>query len=81
MIKEQLRILKKLGTKAMQDYLMRVKGLVESLSSVGETLTKNASVDYILGGLGSEYICVYTIVRSRKSTFFEELIDLMISEE
>lgn len=52
-IKEQLRTLKKLGTEGMQDYMMRAKGLVESLASTGEILSESSLADYILGGLGT----------------------------
>lgn len=80
-IKEQLRTLKKLGTEMMQEYLVRVKGIVESLISTGETVSEGTLIDYILGGLGSEYHCVFTTVKSRGKTSFEELTDILISEE
>lgn len=65
----------------MQEYLVRVKGIVESLISTGETVSEGILIDYILGGLGSEYHCVFTTVKSRGKTSFEELTDILISVE
>lgn len=66
----------------MEENIVRVKGLVESLASTEETLSDNCLKDYILGGLGSEYICLLTIVRNRPQALsFDELSDLLLGEE
>lgn len=80
-IKEQLRTLKKLGIEIVQEYIVRVKVLVESLASTGKTLSDNCLRDYIMGGLSSDYRCLLITVRSREPTSFDELTDLLLGEE
>lgn len=66
----------------MEENIVRVKGLVESLASTEETLSDNCLKDYILGGLGSEYSYLLTIVRNRAQALsFDELSDLLLGEE
>lgn len=66
----------------MEENIVRVKGLVESLASTEETLSDNCLKDYILGGLGSEYSYLLTIVRNRAQAIsFDELSDLLLGEE
>lgn len=66
----------------MEENIVRVKGLVESLTSTEETLSDNCLKDYILGGLGSEYSYLLTIVRNRAQAIsFDELSDLLLGEE
>lgn len=60
---------------------MKVKGLAESLTSAGGEVTDLQLITYVLDGLNSNYHVVLTTIRSRPSTSFDEMTDLLISGE
>lgn len=73
--------MKKTSTKSMQDYLVKVKGLVKSLVSTSEEVSWSQLISYVVDNLVAEYHVVPMVVRSRKNITFEELTYRLLSEE
>lgn len=48
LIRDQLRTIKRAGVESMQDYLVRVKGLMESFAAIGEETIESSLIDYML---------------------------------
>lgn len=54
---------------------------MESLASIDEIVSHTQLMSFDLDGLRSDYHVVLATMRSRGSTTFEELTDLLINEE
>jgi len=50
----------KKGSLSMIDYIIKVKGVVDSLAAIGEPVSEQDQVMNLLGGLGSDYNAVVT---------------------
>ncbi|KAL5794558.1 hypothetical protein ACOSP7_003152 [Xanthoceras sorbifolium] len=53
-LRSQLQTLKK-GAMSMTDFVVKMKGIVDSLMAAGQTITELDLVSYVLGGLGQEF--------------------------
>ena len=67
---------------SINEYAMKVKGLVDSLGSIGAPIDNEDLVSVTLNGLGREYAQFRTSIEVRE-TFpdFQELVALLLSEE
>lgn len=80
-LRSQLQNLKKGGLVAI-DYLFKLKGLCDSLITIGEPVTYNDHLLYLLGGLGREYNPFVTSVTNRPDKPpLEEIHSLVLSYE
>lgn len=62
--KTQLRIARK-GSLNMNEYMLKVKGIVDSLAAVGSPIPVNDYIDTIFDGFLDEYESVITTVISK----------------
>ncbi|KAL5861880.1 hypothetical protein ACOSQ4_003176 [Xanthoceras sorbifolium] len=63
-LRSQLQTLKK-GAMSMTDFVVKMKGIVDSLMAAGQTITELDLVSYVLGGLGQEFdpvIATYSLL-------------------
>lgn len=80
-LRSQLQNLKKGGLAAI-DYLIKLKGLCDSLTVIGELVTYNDHLLYLLGGLRREYNPFVTSITNRPDKpALEEIHSLLLSYE
>nr|KYP37004.1 hypothetical protein KK1_041845 [Cajanus cajan] len=71
-----------LEEKPMEEFLLRIKALVDALASVGESVSLQEHVDVILEGLSQDYNSVISIVESKFETpSIEEVEALLLAHE
>jgi len=68
----------KKGSLPMIDYIMKVKGVVDSLAAIGEPVSEQDQVMNLLGGLGSDYNAVVTAINIRDDKISVEAIHSML---
>ncbi|KAF7834776.1 Retrovirus-related Pol polyprotein from transposon RE1 [Senna tora] len=79
--KLELRNMKK-GTRTMQEYLLRIKALVDAVISVGSVVSAQEHIDTILFGLCGEYDAFVTRIRSRRDVYYVfEIESLLLAQE
>ena len=67
---------------SINEYAMKVKGLVDSLSSIGAPVDDEDLVSMTLNGLRREYAQFWTSIGVRETfSDFQELVALFLSEE
>lgn len=76
-LKTQLRTIRKTSLK-MNEYLLKVKGNVDSLAAVGSPISENDYIETILDGLPNEYESVVTIVISGIESYTVEEIEALL---
>ncbi|KAL5778799.1 hypothetical protein ACOSQ2_009536 [Xanthoceras sorbifolium] len=64
-IRSQLQNFKK-GTLSITEFVVKMKGIVDSLTAAGQIIPEVDLVAYILGGLGQEFDPVITIITAKK---------------
>ncbi|KAL5732333.1 hypothetical protein ACOSQ2_032025 [Xanthoceras sorbifolium] len=64
-LRAQLQSLKKRAMK-ISDYIVKIKGITDSLMAAGQVLTEQDLVAYILGGLGLEFDPIVCNIASKK---------------
>jgi len=62
----------------MIDYIMKVKGVANSLAAIGEPISEQDQVINLLGGLGSDYNAVVTAINIRDDKISVETIHSML---
>ena len=45
----------KKGSLTIHDYFLKIRGIADTLSSIGQSISDDELLLYVLGGLGSEY--------------------------
>nr|KYP35013.1 hypothetical protein KK1_043971 [Cajanus cajan] len=66
----------------MEEFLLRIKALVDALASVGESVSLQEHVDVILEGLSQDYNSVISVVESKFETpSIEEVEALLLAHE
>ncbi|KAF7835472.1 Retrovirus-related Pol polyprotein from transposon TNT 1-94 [Senna tora] len=79
--KAQLKNMKK-GTMGANEYLLKIKRLVDSLFSVGSPLTNNDHIEAILEGLPEEYNSFVVSITSRLDPYsLDEIESLLVAQE
>jgi hypothetical protein len=68
----------KKGSMSMIDYIMKVKGVANSLAAIGEPISEQDQVINLLGGLGSDYNAVVTAINIRDDKISVETIHSML---
>lgn len=64
----------------MMDYIIKVRALIDSLISVGDTLADIDKTDFVCDGLGLEYRPFMFLIHSQE-IIFEKFIHLVIRED
>ncbi|KAL5836880.1 hypothetical protein ACOSQ3_014049 [Xanthoceras sorbifolium] len=64
-LRAQLQGMKK-GSMKVSDYIVKIKGITDSLMATGQVITEQDLVAYILGGLGLEFDPVVVNLTSKK---------------
>ncbi|KAL5739017.1 hypothetical protein ACOSQ2_028197 [Xanthoceras sorbifolium] len=64
-LRAQLQGMKK-GSMKVSDYIVKIKGITDSLMAAGQVITEQDLVEYILGGLGLEFDPVVVNLTSKK---------------
>jgi hypothetical protein len=62
----------------MIDYIMKVKGVADSLAAIGEPVSEQDQVMNLLGGLSSDYNAVVTAINIRDDKISVEAIHSML---
>ncbi|XP_020238405.1 uncharacterized protein LOC109817540 isoform X2 [Cajanus cajan] len=71
-----------LEEKTMEEFLLRIKALVDALASVGESVSQQEHVDVILEGLSQDYSSVISVIESKFDTpSIEEVEALLLAHE
>lgn len=71
----------KKGGSSMQ-YLLKVKSIADNLAAIGEPVSEQDQILYLLGGLGAEYISFVIYVTSRpESLSLEEIHSMLLTSE
>ncbi|KAF7805093.1 Retrovirus-related Pol polyprotein from transposon TNT 1-94 [Senna tora] len=79
--KAQLRNLKK-GTSSANEYLLKIKKLVDALFSVGSPVSEADHIEAILEGLSEEYNSFVVSVTSRSDPYtVDEIESLLVAQE
>ncbi|RVW86789.1 Retrovirus-related Pol polyprotein from transposon RE1 [Vitis vinifera] len=68
----------KKGSLSMIDYIMKVKGAADSLAAIGEPVSEQDQVMNLLGGLGSDYNVVVTVINIRDDKISIEAVHSML---
>jgi hypothetical protein len=68
----------KKGSLSMIDYIMKVKGAVDSLAAIGELVLEHDQVMNLLGGLSSDYNAIVTAINIRDDKISVEAIHNML---
>lgn len=63
-----------MSTESITDYLLKVKGLAESITSVVEEISKPQLIPYVLDELNSNYHVVLTTISSVESKLFKTCV-------
>lgn len=80
-LKTQLRSMRK-GLAKMNEYLLKVKNVVDSLAAVGNPIPVNDYIEVIFDGLSDEYDSVVTTVISRTEDYtIDEIEALLLAQE
>lgn len=80
-LKTQLRTTRK-GTLKMNEFLLKVKSVVDSLAAVGNPIPINDYIEVILDGLPNEYDSVVTTVISKTDAYtVDEIETLLLAQE
>ncbi|KAL5851522.1 hypothetical protein ACOSQ3_006640 [Xanthoceras sorbifolium] len=64
-LRSQLQILKK-GSIKVSEYIVKIKGIIDSLMAAGQIISEQDLVAYILEGLGLEFDPVIYNIASKK---------------
>ena len=75
--KTQLKSSQK-GSSSMNDHLLRIKSIVDSLLLVGYSVSTSDHIDAIFEGLPSEYDTLITVVTTRTYSYTVEEIEFII---
>ena len=71
-----------LGNQSVQDYLQKIRTIVDSLASIGDPVPLSHHIDVILEGLPSDYASVVSVVESKFSVMdIDEVEILLIAHE
>ena len=62
----------------VNDYLLKIKSLVDQLTSVGDVLATKDHIDAIIYGLSSEYDTFVVLVNSRNDSYIVAEIESML---
>jgi histone deacetylase 1/2 len=68
----------KKGSLSMIDYIMKVKGAANNLTTIGELVLEQDQVMNLLGGLGSDYNAVVTAINIRDDKISIEAVHSML---
>ncbi|RVW90852.1 Retrovirus-related Pol polyprotein from transposon RE1 [Vitis vinifera] len=68
----------KKGSMSMIDYIMKVKGVADSLAAIGESVSEQDQIMNLLGGLGSDYNAVVTAITIREDKISLEAVHSML---
>ncbi|KAG6763454.1 hypothetical protein POTOM_030871 [Populus tomentosa] len=68
----------KKGSLPMIDYIMKVKGVADSLAAIGEPVSEQDQIMNLLGGLSSDYNAVVTAINIRDDKISVEAIHNML---
>lgn len=72
----------KLGTRTMEEYLLRIKAINDSLCASGDPISPSEQLNIILQGLPPEYDALVTCISSRfEPLSLEELEALLLAQE
>ena len=72
----------KKGGSSMMEYLLKVKSIADNLAAIGEPVSEQDQILYLLGGLGAEYISFVIYVTSRpESLSLEEIHSMLLTYE
>lgn len=71
-----------LADRTVQDYLLRIRNLIDNLASIGDPIPVNQHLDVILEGLPQEYSPVISVVESKFEIIdIDEVESLLIAHE
>lgn len=79
-LRSQLQSLKK-GNLSVHEYILKMKQIVDGLSSAGQLLSDDDLVLYILGGLGLEYESVVVNLTSRQDKITMQEVQFMLQSQ
>nr|KYP31488.1 Retrovirus-related Pol polyprotein from transposon TNT 1-94 [Cajanus cajan] len=75
-LKLQLRMIKK--DKGINEYLLEIKKIVDSLAAVGPPISDEDHIDAILDGLPDEFDCFVTSITSRLDPYIVDEIEALL---
>ena len=68
----------KKGSMSIEEYMLKMKNVAEGLLPVGQTITDEELILYILGGLGQEYESVIVNLTSRQDKLLLQEVQYML---
>ncbi|KAJ9682724.1 hypothetical protein PVL29_018620 [Vitis rotundifolia] len=77
----QLQTTKK-GGLSMMEYLLKIKSIVDNLLAIGENITEQHRILYLLAGLGAEYnLFVISVTSGHEPLSLEEIHSMLLTHE
>ena len=70
------------GSSSINDYLLRIKSIVDSLLSVGYSISTSDHIDTIFEGLPSEYDTLIIVVTTHTDSYIvDEIESILLAKE
>lgn len=73
----ELRNIKK-GPRSINEYMFRIKALVDSLNNIGDYVSPQEQLGVILNGLPREYESIFTLISSHFEPFHTKEVDALL---
>lgn len=73
---------RKKGSSSINEYLLKIKNVIDRLASVGHPVSSSDHIDAILNGLPEEYDTFVISINSRSESYvLEEIESLLLAQE